>query len=680
VTAAPRRLLLVSNRLPVTLASADGEPRIMPSVGGLATGLRGPHERSSGMWIGWPGMTDPVDARHRTEVAELLAAHGTAPVWLTADEVSRYYEQVSNGVLWPLFHYLVEHVPLRVEHWDTYEAVNARFADVVAAHYRPGDLVWVHDYQLLRVPALLRARCPGARIGFFLHIPFPCAEVFAALPARAAVLEGLLGADVVGFHTAGYAHHFADSVRRVLGLEATADGVIRVGDRVVRTGVFPMGVDAAGYEARAHTPAVDHELAALAPIGEGPRDGPGEVALFVGIDRLDYTKGIPRRLLAFEQLLLRHPALRERVRLVQVAVPSRTAVPAYAEFRTQVDALVGRINGAFGTPRWTPVHYLYRALSDAQLLALYRAARVMLVTPVRDGMNLVAKEFVASRRDEDGVLVLSEFVGAADELTDALRVNPYDVDASAEAYHAALVMPREERRRRMRALRDRVRTYDVDAWAAAFMQALADESGARAAPATWTGLARARERAGGPAGPARRPAPRAARYAGAAGGVAREADARPRLRLARAARARVHARAPAGARAGRHGHLGRLPRRLRAAPGARPRSRRVPARQLAGRGIARAAGAARVPGGAPGALVRVVRAARAGRVLAGATRGARLVRVVASVNRGMKALGRSFARRGLGYLVALTLLVTVGGAAGMYAFERDAVGGAGLAS
>ena len=473
--APPPRLLLVSNRLPVSLVTVDGETSVTPSVGGLATGLRGPHERSGGVWVGWPGMADPVDGRQRAELAELLAAHGTAPVWLTAEEVSRYYEQVANGVLWPLFHYLLDHVPLRVEHWDTYEAVNARFADAVAARYRPGDQVWVHDYQLMRVPALLRARCPGARIGFFLHIPFPCAEVFATLPARRPVLEGLLGADVVGFHTRGYARHFARSVRRVLGREPEGDGTFLVDGRPVRTGIFPMGVDAAGYERRAHAPAVDAELLALAPPGEGPRDGPGEVALFVGIDRLDYTKGIPRRLLAFEQLLLRHPGLRERVRLVQVAVPSRTAVPAYQEFRTSVDALVGRINGAFGTPRWTPVHYLYRALTEVQLLALYRAARVMLVTPVRDGMNLVAKEFVASRRDEDGVLVLSEFVGAADELGEALRVNPYDVDATAEAYHVALTMPRAERRRRMQALRARVRGYDVDAWAASFLRALGGE-------------------------------------------------------------------------------------------------------------------------------------------------------------------------------------------------------------
>ena len=460
------RLLIVSNRLPVTLAVDDGEAHVVPSVGGLATGLRGPHERTGGLWIGWPGQPAPTSAKRRADLGQLLAAHGTVPVWLTQAEVTRFYEEVSNGVVWPLFHYLPDQMPLHVEHWDVYEAANARFADAVAAQYRPGDTIWVHDYQLMRLPALLRERLPAARIGFFLHIPFPSHELFATLPARAAVLRGLLGADLVGFHTAAYARHFADSVRRVLGLAATPEGV-NVGGRPVRVGVFPMGVDAAAYAERAARPEVEAELASLAPAGS--RD---EVALFVGVDRLDYTKGIPRRLLAFEQLLARHPELRERVRLVQVAVPSRTAVRAYQKFRHELDALVGRINGAYGTARWTPVHYLYRSVPEAQLLALYRAARVMLVTPVRDGMNLVAKEFVACRADEDGVLVLSEFVGAAAELTDALSVNPFDVDGAAEAYYRALTMPREERRARMRALRERVRSYDVHAWAESFLAAL----------------------------------------------------------------------------------------------------------------------------------------------------------------------------------------------------------------
>ena len=447
----------------------------MPSAGGLATGLREPHRQSGGVWIGWPGRAVPDDLAQRTHVARELRTSGMMPVWLSEAEVSSYYQSMSNGVIWPLFHYLPEQIPLHVRHWDAYETVNERFADAVASHYSPGDRIWVHDYQLMRLPALLRERIPDARIGFFLHIPFPVAELFAALPARESVLRGLLGADLVGFHTAGYARHFADAAARILGARVTGSSVALDG-RVSRTGVFPMGVDAKALAERAATCEVDREIERLVAGGD-------DVDLFVGIDRLDYTKGIPRRLLAFERLLADHPELHERVRLIQVAVPSRTAVPAYRKFRQQVDAIVGRINGEFGTARWVPVHYLYRGLPEPQVLALYRAARVMLVTPVRDGMNLVAKEFVATRVDEDGVLVLSEFVGAADELTEAVSVNPHDVEGAAAAYHRALVMPPEERRARMRALRAHVLEYDVHVWATSFLAAL-DAAGKPPAPPT----------------------------------------------------------------------------------------------------------------------------------------------------------------------------------------------------
>jgi trehalose 6-phosphate synthase/phosphatase len=315
---------------------------------------------------------------------------------------------------------------------------------------------------------MLRERVPDARIGFFLHIPFPSAEVFATLPMRAELLRGVLGADLVGFHTASYARHFGRAVHRTLGLPLDShEHPTRVAHegRGSCVGIFPMGVDAADLGARAAGPAVDEALAHVRP--------PADEALLLGVDRLDYTKGIPRRLLAYEQLLARHPELCGRVRLVQLAVPSREGVKAYQRIRRDVERLVGRINGAFGTPQWAPIHYLYRSVSDAELLALYRAAAVMLVTPLRDGMNLVAKEFVACRGDDDGVLVLSEFTGAADELPDALQVNPYDVDGSAAAFYRALTMPREERGARMRALRARVSEYDVHAWSSSFLAALA---------------------------------------------------------------------------------------------------------------------------------------------------------------------------------------------------------------
>jgi trehalose 6-phosphate synthase/phosphatase len=456
------RVLIVANRLPVTVKVAESGVEVQRSSGGVATGLLRPHEQSGGLWIGWSGVSEELTAAQRLELDRQLADMRLVAVPLTADQVTRYYEGFSNGVLWPLFHYLLDQMPLHVRDWDAYVDVNERFADIVAQHYQPGDLIWVHDYQLLLLPDLLRKRLPDARIGFFLHIPFPSEELFRTLPERDRLLRGLLGADLVGFHTPAYLRHFAASLT-LLGLTVEIDKV-QLTDREVRLGVFPMGVDAGSFRALAQEPEVQAEVNALR--------GDQSVRLLVGVDRLDYTKGIPRRLLSYEKMLQTHPELRERVRLVQVAVPSRTGVGAYQDFRSLVEGLVGRINGDFGTPRWVPVHYIFRSLSEAELVALYRAADVMLVTPLRDGMNLVAKEFVASRTDGDGVLVLSEFAGASWELPEAIQVNPYDVDGMAESTYRALMMDPEERRARLLPLRVRVETYDVHRWAAAFLEQL----------------------------------------------------------------------------------------------------------------------------------------------------------------------------------------------------------------
>jgi trehalose 6-phosphate synthase/phosphatase len=457
------RLLIVANRLPVTVRSTPDGVEVERSSGGLATGMSRPHEQSGGLWIGWSGTTDEMTAGQQAELEGQLAAMRLVAVPLTSDQVTRYYEGYSNGVLWPLFHYLLDQVPLQSGDWDAYVQANQVFADVVAEQYTPGDMVWVHDYQLLLVPGLLRRRLPDARIGFFLHIPFPSEELFRTLPARRQLLEGMLGADLVGFHTPTYLRHFATALTDILGLTVDIDRVQLPG-REVRLGVFPMGIDAGSFQTLAKDPAVEAEAEALR--------GDGSVRILVGVDRLDYTKGIPRRLLTYERMLQIHPELREKVRLVQVAVPSRTGVEAYQEFRSLVDGLVGRINGAFGTPRWVPVHYIFRGLSAPDLVALYRAADVMLVTPLRDGMNLVAKEFVASRADGDGVLVLSEFAGAAWELPEALQVNPYDTEATAEVFYRALSMDPDERRARLAPLRQRVATFDVHSWVSAFLDQL----------------------------------------------------------------------------------------------------------------------------------------------------------------------------------------------------------------
>ncbi len=455
---------MASNRLPISVRLDGGTAKVERSTGGLATGLGGVHDRGESLWVGWPGVADDLPAEQARALDARYAELGVVPVPLSADEVRDYYEAFCNGVLWPLLHYMVDQLPLEIPGFELYERVNRRFADAIAAHHRPGDLVWIHDYQLMLVPQLLRERIPEARIGFFLHVPFPSSDVFRTLPFRERLLEGLLGADLVGFHTAAYMRHFASSVLRTLGAATDVDR-LRWDDRTVHLGVFPMGVDARGFAALADAPDMPARVEAIRTDGR---------QLLVGIDRLDYTKGIPRRLLAYEQLLRKHPELRERVRFVQVAVPSRTNVDKYQEFRDGVDKLIGHIDGQFATPSWVPVHYIFRGLPPEEVAALYRAADVMLVTPIRDGMNLVAKEFVAARTDGGGVLVLSEFAGASSELPEAIHVNPYDIAGTAEAFYRALTMPEDERRGRMRALRRHVETHDVQRWAATFLTKLAE--------------------------------------------------------------------------------------------------------------------------------------------------------------------------------------------------------------
>lgn len=457
------RTILVSNRLPVTASVEDGNLVVERSVGGLASGLSGATRNADTLWIGWAGPLSGITRRQAADVNAQLAALDCVPVPLSSREIKEYYEEVSNAILWPLFHYQAERLPPDPRHWSTYAAVNGRFAQAVADAWKPGDEIWIHDYQLLLLPAMLRRRIPDARIGFFLHIPFPALEIFRILPWRQEVLDGMLGADLVGFHTESYAAHFNAAAQDLVAAEWKAP-YLTYQDRDVRVGAYPIGIDAGHFEELARRRAVRLEADAL-------RRG-ADVQVVAGVDRLDYTKGIPRRLLAFERLLTRHPELHGKVQLVQVVVPSRTGVRTYREFRTQVDAAIGNINGAFGTALWTPVAYQYRSLGEDELSALYTAADVMLVTPVRDGMNLVAKEFVASRVDDDGVLVLSEFTGAAAQLTDALLVNPYDVDGMAATLYRALTMSRDERRRRMQALRATVTTQDSTWWAGSFLSDL----------------------------------------------------------------------------------------------------------------------------------------------------------------------------------------------------------------
>lgn len=458
------RLLVASNRLPVTLRIEHGEIEAHPSAGGLASALRSVVGGDT-LWVGWPGELGKLTADEQARVDETLKNLGTLPVHLSAAEVARFYDGFSNGVLWPLFHYLVDKVRLDAHRdWTIYRAVNERFARAICDAYRPGDRIWIHDYQLALVPRMVRQRIPDATIGFFLHIPFPAEPIFRILPWREEILLGLLGADVVGFQTAEDAHHFSSAAIRVLGVEHGADYISLEG-RTTIVDAFPISVDAAHLASLLETEDVKKEIDAVRRSARGRK-------LALSIDRLDYTKGIQRRFLAIERFLEREPNLRDKVQFLQLAVPTRERVPAYSDFRRDVHELVGRINGQFGSVDFTPIRYLYRSVPQTHVVAMYAAADVMLVTPLRDGMNLVAKEYIACRKDETGVLVLSEFAGAAAELTEALLVNPNDVERLAIEIKRATVMPVEEQRARMKPLRERVFTSDVKSWRDSFLAAL----------------------------------------------------------------------------------------------------------------------------------------------------------------------------------------------------------------
>jgi trehalose 6-phosphate synthase/phosphatase len=465
-----RRLLIVSNRLPYHAHVKGEEVVVTPSTGGVASGLRVLHDETDSLWIGWPGDLSCMPRRHRTTVRNQMRDGRIVPVPLTRGESQEYYDGFCNSVLWPLLHYQIDQLPLGSPEWRTYRQVNQRFADAVAEHYRPGDLIWVHDYHLMLVPGLLRSLVPDAEIGFFLHVPFPAADIFRILPWRHELLQGLLGATLLGFHTGGYASHFLDAVRSLTALEVDGS-LIRGASRSARVGVYPMGADVANFARMADASTMTMTEARSSSVRV---PGPPDQRILLGVDRLDYTKGIPRRLLAYEQLLRDHPELIGRVRMIQIAVPSRVGVPSYERYREQVEELVGRINGEMGRVGWTPIEYLCQSVSPAQLAALYRSASVMLVTPLRDGMNLVAKEYVAARTDHDGVLVLSEFAGSAHELPEALTVNPYSIEEMADAFARALTMSAAERRQRMEGLRRTVLAKDVRWWASTFMRDLSN--------------------------------------------------------------------------------------------------------------------------------------------------------------------------------------------------------------
>ena len=461
-------LVVVANRLPVDrVTDADsGDEDWRRSPGGLVTALEPVMRRADGAWVGWPGKPDI-----EVEPFEFEGTH-LVPVSLSAQDVEDYYEGFSNDTIWPLYHDVISPPRYRRVWWEAYVRVNRRFAEAAASVSAEGATVWVQDYQLQLVPQMLREARPDLTIGYFHHIPFPAYGLYSQLPWRRQVLEGLLGADVIGFQRVTDASNFARAVRRQLRYETRASG-IRVpqadgSTRLALAKAFPISIDASSYSDLAARPDIQARAAEI-------REGLGNPrTVFLGVDRLDYTKGIRHRLKAFGELLADGRLDVEHATLVQVASPSRERVGAYMQLRDEIELAVGRINGDHDTVGHTAIRYLHQAYPREEMVALFLAADVMLVTALRDGMNLVAKEYVASRIDNRGVLILSEFAGAADELGSAIRINPHDIGGLKDAMMRAVEMPATEQGRRMRALRRKVIENDIAAWSRAFLSSLDD--------------------------------------------------------------------------------------------------------------------------------------------------------------------------------------------------------------
>ena len=457
------KTIIVSNRLPISLRHRNGRFEFKPSAGGLAKGLGSIYKEGDNIWIGWPGNTVD-DPEQRAEIILELHDLKMAPVFLSKEDVEEFYEGFSNETLWPAFHYFTQYMIYNPEHWEAYVRVNQKFCDAILKKAGPDDTIWIHDYQLLLLPQMLREVLPNATIAFFQHIPFPSYEIIRMIPWRKELLAGMCGADLIGFHTYDDMRHFLSAVGRINGLSSES-GYIQAENRIINVDSFPMGID---YDKFAKQAKSKRTLSFVEEFGKQVEDQ----KLLLTIDRLDYSKGIPQRIQAFNQLLEQHKELHGKVSMIMIVVPSRDKVQSYKELKEEIDLLVGRINSEYSTLNWVPVHYFYRSFPFEELSAFYNMSDIALVTPLRDGMNLVCKEFVASKTDQTGVLILSEMAGASKELQDAILVNPNDRQGVVDAIFNALSMPLDEQIARMNSMQESLKKYDVFQWVKVFMDRL----------------------------------------------------------------------------------------------------------------------------------------------------------------------------------------------------------------
>ena len=458
------RLIIISNRLPVSITERNGELILNPSAGGLATGLNSLKSDREVHWIGWPGINTSKKEK-QAAITKKLKTLNMVPVFIPKDKFSGYYNGFSNSTLWPLFHYFQQYSDFYEHTWRDYQFVNYLFAEKIFKTTNEDDIFWVQDYHLMLVPQLIRQQYKQASIGFFLHIPFPTFELLRTMPKRRELLNGVLGADLIGFHTHDYVRHFISAVRRILGHEHHFLGRVRLEDRVVEVDSFPMGIDYHKYADAVKKPAVKKEVKRY-------EKEIGDKKIILTIDRLDYSKGLPQRVRAFKLFLEKYPKFQGKVSMVMIVVPSRDNIKHYNTLKEELDKRVGSINSKYGTISWTPVQYYYRSISFNRLIAWYKVAPIALITPFRDGMNLVAKEYIATKDDGKGVLILSEMAGAAKEMVSALQVNPNNLHHIADSIYKALEMNEDEQVEHMRAMQKVVKRNNVNRWASIFLDNL----------------------------------------------------------------------------------------------------------------------------------------------------------------------------------------------------------------